>query len=125
MATASDNRGPDVPRDPSFYSPTLHFGERFKDIYDEFNRHLDGEIVNTCITEGTAQRVGPEKVTLRSTIAGVTYRLVVNPSTGDVLSGYPISINTRYAQETGRWSEAQIDDILEFLRNTPESITDR
>lgn len=123
MSTDSQPASEPVPREPSAYRPTCHFADRFNDRYDDYERHLDGEIIDGCITTGTLTRVSPEKCFLRETFAGVTYRLIVNPVAGTVLSGHPISINTEYARESDRWTERQVQDILEYLRDYdgPES----
>jgi len=117
MATSD---GSDIPREPSAYSPSLHFAERFRDRYDEFNRHLDGEIVAGCIEDGTATVYTPHKVQLHETFGGVEYRLVVNPARGSVVSGYPVDVNEHQARESGRWSESELQDIREFLAQDPD-----
>ena len=106
-----------VPRDPASYRPGIHFGERFHDKYDEHNRHLDGEIVSGCIEHGASKKVNADVFHLRETFGGVTYRLVVNVAKGEVITGYPISINTHTARDSGRWTRQQIEDILAFLRD--------
>ena len=104
-----------LPRDPAAYRPGIHFGERFKDNYDEYNRHLDGEIIDGCIIHGTASRRDADIYHLRETFGGVTYRLVVDVAKHRVVTGYPISINTEVARGSGRWSSNQIDDICAFI----------
>ncbi|WP_058997823.1 hypothetical protein [Haloarcula sp. CBA1127] len=118
MATA-DN----CPREPSAYRPSLHFPERFHDRYEDDRppRHLDGEIVAGCITDGTANHdSGSSKIVwFRETFGGVTYRLVVDVDEREVVTGYPISINTKAARRSGRWTATQVEDIREFIATDP------
>ncbi|MDS0284719.1 hypothetical protein [Haloarcula onubensis] len=111
------------PREPSAYRPTNHFGERFNDRYDDDRppRHLDGDIVSGCIEDGAATSQGGGTVWFRETFAGATYRLVVNVDEGTVLTGYPISINTVAARNSGRWTSDQIEDIRKFIATDPRS----
>lgn len=105
-----------IPRSPSAYRPTCHFTSRFHDRYsDAPPRHLDAEIVATCIREGTASRSTREKWELRETFDGVTYVLVVNPTEKTVVSGYPESVSDD-AGDNGRWTEGELDDIRSFLQ---------
>ncbi len=104
-----------IPRDPSHYRPSHHFAERFRDRFDEHNRHLDGEIVRRCIEQGEARPQSGGRVCLRETVGGVTYRLVVSPPEELVVTGYPLGINTEAARASGRWSTQQIEDIREFI----------
>jgi len=110
-----------VPREPSAYRPTIHFHERFHDRYDDDRppRHLDGKIVDGCITRGEAIQKDGCTYELRETFGGVTYIIVVNAAKGKVVSGYPVGINTEVAEASGRWSSDEIDDILEFIRTDP------
>jgi len=112
-----------VPREPSAFRPSNHFAERFKgrNYDDRPPRHLDGEIINGCISRGTTTRQGSGIVWFRETFAGVTYRLVANVDKGVVVTGYPISVNTKHARESGRWSAEQIDDIREFIATDPRT----
>ncbi|MDS0280277.1 hypothetical protein NDI85_21060 [Halomicroarcula sp. S1AR25-4] len=118
MATA-DN----PPREPSAYRPTFHFTQRFHDRYEDDRppRHLDDEIVATCITDGAVTKADPGTVWFRATFGGVTYRLVVDVDVGEVVTGYPISINTEAARDSGRWTSEQIEDIREFIATDPRS----
>jgi len=106
---------PAPPREPSAYRPTVHFQERLRDAYDEYNRHLDGEIIERCIRQGDVKRTGRDIYHFRETVAGVTYRLVVNVRKDVVVTAHPVGINTEAARESGRWSASQIADIREFL----------
>ena len=108
-----------VPRDPTTYRPAIHFGERFYDKYDSRKRHLDGDIVEGCIRRGEPTKVGRDEYHVRETFGGVTFRLVVDVDDREVITGYPISVNTDAAQESGRWSSRQIDEIREFIANDP------
>lgn len=114
MASASDAQE-EPPRDPGAYRPSIHFGARFKDNYDEHNRHLDGEIVRECIENGHVEHPRPGVVYFRNTLGGVTYRLVVDTVKREVRTGYPIGINPEAARASGRWSTKQIEDIRTFL----------
>jgi len=120
---STDSVQSDIPREPSAYRPGIHFGERFHDRYEDDRppRHLDGGIVSGCIERGTPTERAPGIYWLRETFGGVTYRLVVNTDDGEVITGYPIAINTDVAQESGRWSSQQIEDIREFIVTDPRS----
>ncbi|MDF9748386.1 hypothetical protein [Natrinema salsiterrestre] len=111
------------PREPSAYRPSLHFPERFNDRYEDDRppRHLDDEIVRRCIEAGSVTEADPGTVWLRETFGGVTYRLVVDVGDREVITGYPISINTTAARRSGRWSTQQIADIREFIATDPRN----
>lgn len=111
----------DVPRDPSAFRPTPHFTERFHDRYEDElpPRHLDGDIVSGCIQEGSIDAQPGGKVAFRETFGGVTYLLVVDPTDREVVTGYPIAINTDVASASDRWSSREVDDIHEFIRHDP------
>lgn len=104
-----------LPREPAAYRPSNHFAQRFHDRYDEFNRHLDGEIVATCIREGEVTHHQPDKAHLEADIGGVRYRLVVAPDEGAVITGHPVALDEDRARESGRWSSDQRADIRVFL----------
>jgi hypothetical protein len=114
------------PRDPSAYRPGIHFGERFHDRYEDDRppRHLDGEIVDGCIEEGEVTEADSGLLWFRETFGGVTYRLVVNREDREVITGYPVSINTEHARQSGRWTSQQIADIREFIATDPRDTTD-
>ncbi|AYM00336.1 hypothetical protein PhiH1_450 [Halobacterium phage phiH] len=116
---STDSQSTDVPREPSAYRPTLHFKSRFEDAFDEFDRHLDGEIIRRCITEGEHTRQDDSTSLFEETIAGVTYRIVVNPKNRTCVSGFPTDINRETALDSGRWSRTQLGDIEEFLEAKP------
>lgn len=121
MATAHQVTA-DLPRDPSAYRPSVHFGERFHDRYEDDRppRHLDGDIVSGCIEHGDVTIPAEERyVHFRETFGGVTYRLVVEREEQAVVTGYPIGINTEAAAASGRWTSEQIDDIHEFIATDP------
>lgn len=118
MSTDSQS-DPDIPREPSAYRPTLHFKSRFEDAFDEFDRHLDGEIIRRCITEGELTVQDDHTTLFETTIAGVGYRIVVNPKNRTCVSGFPTSINWETALDSGRWSRNQLEDIEEFLEAKP------
>jgi len=113
MATTND-----LPREPSAWMPSLHFPERFHDRYED---NLDGEIVEGCIRDGTINDEcrSSQIVWFRETFGGVTYRLVLDTRKREVVTGYPISINTEVAEASGRWSPSQIEDIREFIATDP------
>jgi hypothetical protein len=111
----------DVPRDPEAYRPSLHFPERFHDRYEDDRppRHLDDEIVDTCITEGDLRRPEPDIALFRHDFGGVDYRLVATLDDNEVVTGYPVEIDTKAAEQSGRWTPDQIDDIEMFIRTNP------
>lgn len=110
-----------LPREPSAYRPSIHFPERFHDRYEDDRppRHLDDEIVRGCIERGNVKHTDPGTVWFRETFGGVTYRLVIDIDDREVITGYPISINTEVAQASGRWSPSQINDIRTFIVTDP------
>jgi len=116
MATADDT----IPREPSAYRPCNHFAERFRDRYDKHNRHLDDEIVATCIRSGEVVHRQADKAHLEADFGGVRYRLVVNPATGQAITGHPVAIDEHTAQQSGRWSSTQLADIRAFLAADPD-----
>ncbi|WP_135807345.1 hypothetical protein [Halorussus marinus] len=108
-----------VPRDPSAFRPSKHFASKVKDLGTDRNRHLDGEIINGCIEHGSRRKVDSGVYHLRETFGGATYRLVVDVDDREVVTGYPISINTDAAKRSGRWSTDQIEDIRHFIKTDP------
>ena len=110
-----------MPREPSAFRPSLHFPERFHDCYEDDRppRHLDDEIVRGCIENGEVTDADPDIYWYRETFDGVTYRLVVNDSKREVITGYPISINTEVAESSGRWTPEQIEDVRRFIKTDP------
>lgn len=100
-----------APRDPAALRPSLHFA---KDTLKDPRRHVSGEIIRACITDGTVE---PHSGALRyrATVGGVTYRTVVDAEKGEVVTAYPTAINTEAARESGRWSSKDIADIRGFL----------
>lgn len=119
---STDSQSEPVPREPSAFRPSTHFAQQAKNCGTDHNRHLDGEIIDGCITDGKQTQVGPSVYWLRETFDAVTYRLVVDISKREVVTGYPIGIDPQAARR-GRWSSDQIADILAFLRDgeTPGS----
>jgi len=119
MATATSTDI--VPREPSAYTPSMHFSERFHDRYEDDRppRHLDDEIVRGCIERGDARKINAEKWWLEETFGGVTYRLVVTVPDMDVITGYPIQCDRDVAWASGRWSSQQLDDIEAFIATDP------
>lgn len=109
-----------VPREPSAYRPTVHFQERFRDKYDSYNRHLDGEVIEGCIRNGGVTQPSSNICYFEQAFGGVTYRLVVNTVRDVVITGHPVSIDPEAARESCRWSSRQIDEIREFLAAKPE-----
>lgn len=73
-------------RDPSEYTPSIHFTQRFK----QKKRKLTGDVIRECITEGEAtvdEKTGAIKY--RSTVDGTRYCLVADPETREVCTAYP------------------------------------
>jgi len=107
------------PRKPDAYAPSNHFVGHVRNRSEGPDRHIDGDIIRACIENGDV-RPHPHddaKRYFRRTVDAVTYRLVVNVEEGVVVTGYPIGINPEAARDSGRWSSAQIRDILDFLRS--------
>lgn len=108
------------PRDPSAFRPTPHFTERYHDRYGAENRHLDGDIVAGCIEDGTATEADANGIVyLRETFAGATYRLVVDVDDREVVTGYPLAINTEAAKQSSRWTTTQVEEIHAFVASGP------
>jgi len=121
--SADNPQESDYPRESSAYRPSTHFPIRFHDRYEDERppRHLDDEIVRGCIEDGAAREADPGTVWFRETFGGATYRLVIDIEMREVVTGYPISINTEAAQRSGRWTSQQIEDIREFIATDPRS----
>jgi len=115
MSTDTSTTG-DVPRKPGAYRPTNHFAERAKNLYDRYDRHLDGDIINTCIRQGELDRQGRHDAVFRHEFDGVTYEIVVNPTNGTVQTGRPCRLDWQTASESDRWTTSQLHDIDEFLK---------
>lgn len=115
-----------VPRQPIAYTPTVHFGEKFDDKYDEHDRYLDDDVVRECIENGDTYArselvddgdFDPEAGPLyfRATVEAVTFRLVIDVDDREVITGFPIGVDTDRALDSGRWSRSDVDGIREFL----------
>jgi hypothetical protein len=105
-----------LPREPSAFSPTTHFGQRLRGPgADGYDRHLDGEIVRRCIEEGTLRKVNRDRYRFETDIDGVEYALVVRASTKDVITGHPVALDRDRARASSRWSTEQISEIEAFL----------
>jgi len=109
------------PREPSAFRPSLHFPERFNDRYEDDRppRHLDDEIVRGCIEDGSPKKVNRGIYHLHETFGGIIYRLVVDVDDQEVITGYPVEVDSVAARESGRWSSQQIADIREFIATDP------
>jgi len=114
--TSSTSAGEPVPRDPSAYRPTNHFRDRFRDATDDPPRHLDGEIVRTCITEGRIDRRDSDAVRFKAAFDGVTYVIVADPEHGTVLTGFPTALDWQTAIKSNRWTRSQLEDIDAHLK---------
>lgn len=121
--TPSESRGDGIPRDPGAYSPSTHFGQQYSDAGTDRKRHLDGDIINGCIRHGTIRKVDASTRWFRETFDGVTYRLVVDVDMREVITGYPIGVNTEVAGQSPRWTSTQIEDIQHFIRTDPRQDT--
>ena len=104
-----------VSRNPSDYTPSTHFATRVKDLGNDPNRHLSGDIINGCIKTGTPRKDKKHVWFLRETFDAVTYRLVVNTKRMEVITGYPIGIDPERAIASGRWTPEQARDIREHI----------
>lgn len=116
---STDSQSPDpIPRDPSAYRPTCHFRDRFRDATDDPPRHLDGEIVRECITNGHISREDEAAVRFRREFDGVEYVIVVNPDSGTCVTGHPVALDWQTAsQPDSRWTTDQLEDIDAFLKS--------
>jgi hypothetical protein len=115
----------DLPRDPSAWRPSIHFGARFDDRYEDRRppRHLDGEIVAGCIERGDVVEGDPDPdvVWLEETFGGVRYRLVVNRADGEVITGYPVHVDETVAADAPRWTPDELADLREFITTDPRN----
>jgi hypothetical protein len=109
------------PREPSAYHPTNHFGDTLRDREgdDRPPRHLDGEIINGCISDGTARKVNAGVHHFTATFGGVEYTLAIDTDGREVITGYPSALDEAAARESARWSSQQIEDIREFIETDP------
>jgi len=109
------------PREPSAYHPTNHFGETVRDRVgdDRPPRHLDGDIIDGCITEGSVRKVNAGVHHFVATFAGVEYTLAIDTDDREVITGYPSAIDEATARQSVRWSPQQIEDIREFIATDP------
>lgn len=118
--TNADDQGSGPPRDPAAYRPGIHFAERFENRYDEYDRHLSGDVVEGCIRNGAVRDVDGPRYYFRETFDGVTFRLVVDAEKRVVVTGYPLAINTEAALDSGRWSFDDVESIRRFIAKDPE-----
>lgn len=120
MATTTDTSRfstSTVPRDPPYYRPSIHFYDRFHNRIEEpGRRHLDGEIIDKCIIEGSVSKEPDNCFGFRRFFGGVEYALIVNPHTRKVVTGHPTAIRWKPAKDSGRWSQVQLEEINEFLK---------
>lgn len=120
--TTSETVDDPVPRDPSAFRPSIHFGGRQKDLGTNRNRHLDGDIINGCITDGDRDQRTDSVYWLRQTFDAATYRLVVDVDEMEVITGYPTDIDTETAAKPGsRWTDKQVEDIRHFIESDPRT----
>ncbi|RQG93749.1 hypothetical protein [Natrarchaeobius oligotrophus] len=119
MSTEPTDASPPLPREPSAWRPETHFGQKIKGLNGDRKRHLDGDIVRGCIERGTATKVNRDIYHLREEFGGVSYTLVVDAATREVITGYPDAIDADAARESGRWSSQQIADIQHFIATDP------
>ncbi|MFC4549398.1 MULTISPECIES: hypothetical protein [Halorussus] len=123
---STDTPTPEVPREPSAFHPSIHFGQQTTDAGTDRKRHLDGEIIDGCIERGDRRKRTDSIYWLRETFDAVTYRLVVNIDDNEVITGYPIGIDPNAAKQLGsRWTDDQVEDILHFIRTDPRTETDQ
>lgn len=111
--------GVEIPRRPAAYHPSIHFGQQAKDAGSDRRRHLDGDIIDGCIERGEIRRADTSTWFFRETFDGVTYRLVVDVLEREVITGYPISVNTDVAHSSPRWTHQQIEDVQHFIVTDP------
>lgn len=110
-----------IPRRPAAYRPSIHFGQQASDAGTDRKRHLSGDIINGCIQHGTLTQHDHTTVYFRETFGGITYRLVVNTREREVITGYPISINTEVAHQSPRWTSEEVEDVLHFIQTDPRT----
>lgn len=88
----------EIPRDPGAWSPTPHLGDRLR----KPDRHLTGEAIRRCIEDGTQRPARQGRVALDAWVDGIQYRLVLEPDTREVVTGYPTRIDGESARKAGR-----------------------
>ena len=107
-----------LPREPSAWSPTPHLGDRVR----KPDRHLDGDVIRTCIEEGVRHELGNGYVAAEQWIDGVHYRLVLDPQSREVVTGYPQGVDQEVALANG-WTKGQLQNVREAIRQAEQ--TDR
>lgn len=100
-----------LPREPSAWSPTPHLGDRVR----KPSRFLDGDAIRACIEEGVRHELGNGYVATEQWVDGVHYRLVLDPETREVVTGYPQGVDQEVALASG-WTEGQLQEVREAIR---------
>ena len=103
-----------IPREPSAYRPGNHFAQRVKG-YGDRDRHLDGDIINSCIQDGRVFRTTSGNHKFVRWFDGVQYCLIIDLPAREVVTGFPAAIDTEAARRSDRWTDDQIDDIQHFI----------
>lgn len=100
-----------LPRETSAWSPTNHLGDRVR----KGDRFLDGDVIRACIEDGVYRTHSDGRVAAEQWVDGVHYRLVLEPETREVITGYPQGIDEQAALEAGR-TAGQIEAIRERIK---------
>lgn len=103
----------DFPRDPSAYSPTSHFKQRFR----EDRRHLDGEKIQTCFLDGDLVEAEDGCGDFWYNHFGVEYHLIVGWHKDGyrvTVTAWPVLNDRDAALDSGRWTSKQLDTIKSF-----------
>jgi hypothetical protein len=106
-------RESDYPREPNEYTPLRHFRQRFR----EDDRYLNGEVIESCITEGEIRDNGDGCACFRKIWGGgVAYYLVAGFHERGyrvLVTGWPYVHDRQAALESGRWNSKQLNIIEE------------
>lgn len=101
----------DYPREPALYTPLSHFAQRQK----EGERHLDGEVINSCIKDGELRDNGDGCALFRKEWGdGVAYYLIAGfheKGYRVVVTAWPHLHDREDALNSGRWSSTELDEI--------------
>lgn len=113
----------DFPRDPSAYSPTSHFKQRFR----EERRHLDGENIRTCFLEGDLVEAEDGCGDFWYNHYGVEYHLIVGWHKDGyrvTVTAWPVLADRDEALDSGRWASNVLDQIKAFNERHKLTIED-
>ena len=97
------------------YTLSRHVRQRLK--YDDEDRAIDREVINEAVLYGETvdSRNGGNEVEVHHTVAGITFKVVLNEVNKVVASAYPIEFSRFDAVTSNRWTRSQIEGIEERI----------